>query len=92
MKVLKYKGITFDDFAQNDCGTYYAEICERCVKKHHDRICHDISEGGCPGSICGVEGCFHNGDNENHYYIDFDPKGVEFEDVTENDTYDKQYI
>ena len=92
MKLLKYKGITFDDYAQNEDGTYWAEICKKCAEKHFRPIGCDLKEGGCRGVTCFVEGCFHNDDNEEHFYLDFDSEFVSFEDVSEDDNYDKQYI
>ena len=94
MKVLKYKGIIFDEYTQNEDGTYWAEICQGCVEKHWELVKDVIDEGGTARGCCSVKGCYNNGDNEEkmHFYIDFNPEFVSFEEVSENDNYDEQYI
>ena len=94
MKVLKYKGIVFDDFDENDDGTYWAEICQECVEKYWDKVKDDIDEGGTARGCCSIKGCCNTGEREDkmHYYIDFKPDFVIFEEVTEDDIYDEQYI
>lgn len=92
MKKLNYKGLVFDDFAQDDDGNIWAEICQNCVKKHRHLISDVIDDGGTASACCSVEGCFNNGYNsEKHYYIDFNLKFVTFFETSEEEDYDKQY-
>ena len=94
MKLLKYKGLIFDDYAQNEDGTYWAEICEKCVKKYWEKIKDDIDDGGTARGYCSVQGCCNDGNDEMilHYYIDFKTEHVSFEEVSDDELYDEQYI
>lgn len=93
MKILKYKGIAFDDYAQNEDGTFWAEICQECVKKHYDTISAEIDDGGTARCFCSVKGCFNNGENADfHFYIDFNNENIVFEEDDESNAYDEQYI
>lgn len=93
MKVLVYKGIVFDEYTQNEDGTYWAEICQKCVEKHWDLVSDVIDDGVTARGCCSIKGCFNDGDAEEkmHYYIDFKPEFVSFKEVDENDDYDEQY-
>lgn len=94
MKILNYKGIEFDEFTENEDGTYWAEICQECVEKHWETVKNDIDEGGTARGCCSVKGCYNSGEDEEkmHFYIDFPTKDVSFQEVSEYDNYDEQYI
>ena len=94
MKVLKYKGILFDDYEQNEDGNYWAEICQECVEKYWDLINDVIDDGGTARCCCSVKGCFNDGNDEEkmHYYIDFKSEFIRFVEVSEDECYDEQYI
>lgn len=94
MKELVYKGIVFDDYAKNEDGTYWAEMCVECAEKYRDILTDELDDGGTARGCCSVKGCLNSGDaNEKlHFYIDFKPEFVSFREVTENDDYDEQYI
>lgn len=93
MRIIKYKGICFDDFEQNDDGTHWAEICRECVEKYWELVNDVIDDGGTARGCCSVKGCYNSGNaEENHYYIDFKTELVSFEEVGENEDYDEQYI
>lgn len=92
-KVLVYKGIVFDDYAQDEDGAYWAEICPECVEKYGDLVGDVIDDGGTARGCCSVKGCYNSGEEEKlHFYIDFKPEFVSFKEVDENDDYDEQYI
>ena len=94
MKLLIYKGIVFDDWAEDEDGGFWAEICQECVEKHYEVIKNEIDEGGTARGCCSVKGCYNSGEDEfkMHYYIDFEPKYVSFKEVGEDESYDEQYI
>ena len=94
MKVLIYKGIEFDEFTQNEDGTYWAEMCQECVEKYWDKIKDIIDEGGTARGYCSRKGCYNSGEDEEkmHFYIDFKSEYVSFKEVDENECYDEQYI
>ena len=98
MKILKYKGIVFDDWAEDQeegkIVGYWAEICQECVEKYKDLISDDIDDGGTARGCCSIKGCSNTGEDEDrmHYYIDFKIEFVTFEEVGEDDDYDEQYI
>lgn len=94
MKLLNYKGLIFDDFEQNEDGSYWAEICEECVEKHWEKIKDDIDDGGTALGCCSLKGCENMGEDEmtSHYYIDFKTEYVSFEEVSDDELYDEQYI
>ncbi len=95
MKHLKYKGIIFDCYEQDEDGHYWSEICADCVEKYRDLIIDDIDDGGVACGACGVKGCDKVGDSneEMHHYIDFKEEFIEFvEGGSENEQYDEQYI
>ena len=82
VKLLSYKGILFDDYAENEDGTFWAEMCHEHASKFADKIANELDDGGTARGICSVCGCCNSGDDEVlHYYIDFDPKHVEFQEV-----------
>ena len=85
MKTIKYKGIVFDDYTQNDDGTYWAEMCCKCAEKYHDLISNDIDDGTAAIGCCSVKGCSNNGmDYKYHFYIDFDNEFIEWSVTNEN--------
>lgn len=87
MKLLKYKGIIFDEFVENEDGHYWAEICVECVEKYYDLIIDDIDDGGTARGVCSVKGCWNSGDSCEvmHYYIDFKPEYIEWVEIEEVD-------
>lgn len=75
---IEYKGIVFDDWAADGNGIW-ANICQGCAEKHKDVLSADELDGCVGGVYCSVCGCCVNGletENENHYYIDFNPELV----------------
>lgn len=82
-KILKYKGITFDDFTEDEYGIW-SQMCKKCQAKYADRISDDYEIQQEGGGVCGVCGC-HESDLETDIevnYIDFDINGVEFVEVS----------
>lgn len=79
MKILAYKGLRFDDYTKDDDGHYWAEICTECVRKHCNIIASEIDDGKTAMGACSVEGCKNTGEDNEHYYIDFDDNFVSFE-------------
>ena len=77
---LVYKGIVFDDYTQNEDGTYWAEVCEECAKKFHSLLDVELDEGGTACGCCSVNGCTNSGESDSvlHYYIDFKNEEVTF--------------
>lgn len=64
MNEFVFKEVKFDDFEEDEYGTW-SQICQSCVDKYNiDEHCLDIESGR---GICGVEGC----ENESDHYIDF---------------------
>lgn len=85
MKTIKYKGIVFDDYTQNDDGTYWAEMCCKCAEKYYALINNDIDDGTSAIGCCSVKGCSNNGmDYTHHFYIDFDNEFIEWSAANEN--------
>jgi len=74
-KVLKFKGIVFDDITDQDNGLkMWSQICKCCTEKHN--IDTKYLEEDAGNGICGVEGC----ENEADHYIDFEDDEVEITD------------
>lgn len=94
MKLLKYKGIVFDEWVDDEETGLWAEMCQGCAERHHDKVAAEIDDGGTARGCCSVRGCFNDGsdDEKNHYYIDFKPEYVSFVEADESDDYDQQYI
>lgn len=77
-KTLKYKGIEFDHFIDDDYGVE-SSICKECQNKYNNRLSKDYEIQGSGAGVCGVKGCT-NSDWEIDIevnYIDFDINGVE---------------
>lgn len=72
MKVLRYKGIIFDDWARDNHGLW-AEMCAECAAKYEKTVADDLDDGTAAAGICSVYGCGNRGtrDDKKHYYIDF---------------------
>lgn len=89
-KLIKYRGILFDDWdwSTDEDGTkwYWAEVCGSHGLQFADVLKGDLSDGGMGScSICGCDLVGMDIDEEedeingqNWYYIDFDPKLIEF--------------
>lgn len=94
MQVLEYKGIIFDDFVRDKNGHYWAEICHKCAEKYGDLIQDEIDDGGTARGCCSVKGCYNDGagDEIMHYYIDFKEEFIKFNEISEDEIYDDQYI
>lgn len=94
MKRLLYKGIVFDNWEHDEDGGIWAEICQACVEKHWDSVNDVIDEGETARGCCSVAGCFHDGSDEEklHFYIDFNPEFVSYEEGNEADDHDEQYL
>ena len=80
-KLLKYRGILFDDWTDDFCD-YWAEICAECAEKYDNLINNELKRG-CACGFCSVAGCTNNDSNTTHYYIDFDMRYVEIIDTEE---------
>lgn len=81
MKKLVYKGIVFDDYAVDEYGNVWAEMCESCAKKFEHLVSAELDDGLAAMGYCSVEGCEVHGmmTNRPHYYIDFKNEYIEFE-------------
>lgn len=83
-KVLKYKGIVFDDYVIVSESDAWSQICSGCAKKLNiPPIMLDSHLGA--EYICGVEGC----ENEADYYIDFSGRGYSEEAFPMNNLLDE---
>lgn len=93
MKVINYKGIIFDDYEEDEYGIW-AEMCHECAEEHHNLVSKELDDGGTARGVCSVKGCFNSGESDEkmHYYIDFDPELVKYEEGSIDDAYDEQYI
>lgn len=82
-KDLSYKGIIFDEFTQNEDGTYWAEMCRQCLGKFHHLLQDEIDDDSCAIGRCSVKGCNNNGmdPDADHVYIDFQSDLVTLIDV-----------
>lgn len=81
MKILNYKGIAFDDYALDENGHYWAEMCAKCAEKYRDNITNELDDGNTAYGICSIYGCSNKGENVTpHYYIDFDDNFISFEE------------
>ncbi|MDD3230363.1 MAG: hypothetical protein PHE09_14260 [Oscillospiraceae bacterium] len=72
--ILIFKGIAFDEFTEDEYGTY-GEICDECLGRHPD-LKTDVESTKTAICCCSVLGCENTveGSDEGHYYIDFDNK------------------
>jgi len=86
VKLLKYKGIIFDDWAENEDGSIWAEMCAECAEQYKNILTNELDDGGTARGSCSVYGCNHTGeDNETaHYYVDFNMEYVEFIEEEDN--------
>lgn len=77
MKLLKYKGITFDDWTEDEYGIH-AQICKQCLDKFSSVLDFELDSSGGVGA-CSVEGCCNVGadDDIEMTYVDFDTNAVE---------------
>lgn len=68
------KRIVFDDFQDNtkEYNSYWAEMCPHCHNKYKGILGKRIDVGAM--GTCSVKGC----QNEANYYVDFDPKEINF--------------
>lgn len=84
MKLLKYKGILFDDWEEEPDGSIWAEICSECAEKYKDVLTNELDNGGTACGSCSVYECENTGEDSEslHYYIDFDITQVEFINVS----------
>lgn len=56
-KLLKYKGIVFDDYVQDfEWKNCWAEICDKCFAKYKDKF-EKFDTAGSGIGCCGVKGC-----------------------------------
>lgn len=81
MKLLKYKGIFFDEFTEDEFGTW-AEMCYQCAGNYRSKVNDELDRGSACGA-CSVCGCHNTGEDTelDHYYIDFDSAEIEFIEV-----------
>lgn len=80
-KMLKYKGILFDDYATDEYGTW-SSMCKKCQEKYKNILSNKEIDNGSGGGVCGVCGCVESeweNDDVEVEYIDF--KDGEFEIV-----------
>ncbi len=80
-KMLKYKGIVFDDFTQDEYGTW-ATMCEKCADKYESVLpFQKVSFDG--GGVCGVCGCSESDELSEIEigYIDFEEGEFEIVEI-----------
>ena len=85
MRILKYKGICFDDFTKDDTSSMWSQICCGCLQKYSDKLPTALLDE-CGEGICGVRGCL----SDAHYYIDFPAASYYFADTEANDIDDDE--
>ena len=75
-EILIFKGVAFDEFTQDEYGTY-GEICEECLNKY-PQFKDNVESTKTAICCCSVMGCENTveGSDEGHYYIDFDKQPV----------------
>lgn len=82
MQNLIYKGIVFDEYAQDPDGAIWAEVCSACADRYKELICDEIDEGDTACGCCSVKGCKNNGNHDGkHYYIDFIPSKIQTTEI-----------
>jgi len=83
-KVLKYKGIEFDDYVIDEYGMW-STICEICQGRYYNRILKDCKLQDEGIGYCGIKGCTNSSEAKvgiGVNYINFDINEVE---ITEAD-------
>ena len=53
MKILKYKGIFFDEYTEDELGTW-AEMCDKHVEQYRDILKNELSSASLPAKDSGL--------------------------------------